>query len=288
MKNDADLVKNEYPPFSVAMSVYKNDNPEWFDVALKSVIEQTVKPNEIVLVVDGPISDELRNIINKYEDICKNSNIYFNVIYLKKNQGHGIARKTGLDNCSNKLVAIMDADDICVLNRFETQLNVFNVNPKVDVVGGMITEFIDSPDNVVGKRNVPLVDSEIKKYMKCRCPMNFVTVMFKKSSIEKVGGFIDWFCEEDYYLWIRMALAEMKFSNVDSTLVNVRVGKDMYKRRGGLRYFISEAKLQKYMRKKKVIGFSRYIINIAERFVVQVLMNNAIREWVFKTFARTK
>ncbi len=288
MKNDADLVKNEYPPFSVAMSVYKNDNPEWFDVALKSVIEQTVKPNEIVLVVDGPISDELRNIINKYENICKNSNIYFNVIYLEQNQGHGIARKTGLDNCSNKLVAIMDADDICVLNRFETQLNVFNENPKVDVVGGIITEFIDSPDNIVGKRNVPLVDSEIKKYMKCRCPMNFVTVMFKKSSIEKVGGFIDWFCEEDYYLWIRMALAEMKFSNVDSTLVNVRVGKDMYKRRGGLRYFISEARLQKYMRKKKVIGFSRYIINIAERFVVQVLMHNAIREWVFKTFARTK
>ena len=288
MKNDADLVKNEYPPFSVAMSVYKNDNPEWFDVALKSVIEQTVKPNEIVLVVDGPISDELRNIINKYENICKNSNIYFNVIYLEQNQGHGIARKSGLDNCSNKLVAIMDADDICVLNRFETQLNVFNENPKVDVVGGIITEFIDSPDNIVGKRNVPLVDSEIKKYMKCRCPMNFVTVMFKKSSIEKVGGFIDWFCEEDYYLWIRMALAEMKFSNVDSTLVNVRVGKDMYKRRGGLRYFISEARLQKYMRKKKVIGFSRYIINIAERFVVQVLMHNAIREWVFKTFARTK
>lgn len=269
--------------FSVSMCVYRGDNARWFETAIESVLNQTLPPNEIVLVVDGPVPDDLNAVILKLEE-----NDTFKVIRLETNQGHGIARKTGLDNCTNELVAIMDADDICACNRFEKQIEAFRNYPDSDIVGGMITEFIDTPDNVVGKRIVPLEDSEIKEYMQRRCPMNLVTVMFKKSSIEKVGGFIDWYCEEDYYLWLRMALANMQFRNVDDVLVNVRVGKEMYQRRGGVKYFKSEAKLQKYMLENKIIGFPRYLINVSERLILQVLMPNKMRSFIFQKLARSK
>ena len=152
----------------------------------------------------------------------------------------------------------------------------------------MITEFIDSPDNVVGRIIVPLYDKKIKEYMCKRCPMNLVTVMFKKASIEKVGGFIDWYCEEDYYLWIRMALANMNFCNVGDVLVNVRVGKEMYQRRGGIKYFKSEAKLQKYMLDNRIIGLPRYLVNVSERIILQVMMPNKMRGFIFQKLARSK
>ena len=269
------------PNFSVAMCVYGKDNPEWFETAVNSVLNQTVKPSEIVLVVDGPVPDELNTIISKFE----NRNI-FKIIRFSENKGHGNARRASLNACTNEIVAIMDADDISVPNRFEKQLSVFNNDNDLDIVGGNIAEFIDEPNNIVGKRIVPPNDDEIKKYLKTRCPMNLNTVMFKKSSVNKVGGFIDWYCDEDYYLWVRMYQAKMKFANMQEVLVHMRICDDTYRRRGGLRYFKSEAKLQKYMLDNKVINFKTYISNVAKRLIVQVLLPNKIRGWVFKTFAR--
>lgn len=267
--------------FSVAMCVYGGDRADWFKTAVDSILNQTVQPNEVVLVVDGPVPNELDAIICEYEKMD-----IFKVIRFETNQGHGNARRAGLENCSNELVAIMDADDISDSSRFEKQLSEFEKDSTLDIVGGNITEFVGEPDNIVGQRIVPENDSEIKEYMKKRCPMNQMTVMFKKSSVKKVGGYIDWYCEEDYYLWIRMCLVNMKFKNVPDSLVNVRVGKEMYQRRGGLKYFKSEKALQKYMKKNKVIGFGTYVSNVAKRFIVQVLMPNKLRGWVFKKFAR--
>lgn len=263
------------------MCVYGKDNPKWFRVAVESILDQTCPPNEVVLVVDGPVPDELGTVINEYE-----KNPVFKVIRLAENQGHGNARRTGLENCSNELVAIMDSDDISVPERFEQQIKMFESDPSIDIIGGNIAEFVGEIDNFVGKRIVPCSDLEIKDYMKYRCPMNLVTVMFKKSSVYAAGGFIDWFCEEDYYLWLRMYLKKMKFANIPDVLVNVRVGKEMYQRRGGWKYFKSEAKLQKYMFDNKVIKFPTYFINCSKRFVVQVMLPNRIRGWVFKKFAR--
>lgn len=267
--------------FSVSMCVYGKDNPEWFDTAVESILNQSVKPSEVVLVVDGPVPEKIDKIIEKYKD-----NNIFNVIRFKENQGHGNARRAGLRECRNDIVAIMDADDISVHDRFEKQLSEFQLHSDLDIVGGNITEFIGEETNIVGRRVVPCQDAEIKDYLKSRCPMNLVTVMFKKSSIEKAGGFIDWYCEEDYYLWIRMTLLGMRFANISDDLVNVRVGNDMYNRRGGMKYFKSEAKLQKYMLEHHVIGFGTYASNILKRLIVQVLLPNKIRGWVFRKFAR--
>lgn len=124
--------------------------------------------------------------------------------------------------------------------------------------------------------------------MKTRCAMNHVTVMYRKSAVQAAGGYQDWFWNEDYYLWIRMMERGSVFGNTGTVLVNVRVGEDMYNRRGGKKYFHSELDLQKYMLAKKIIGYPTYVMNVAKRAVVQLLLPNKIRGWVFRTLAREK
>ena len=274
-------MSNASIPFSVLMCVYGKDNAQHFQTAVNSILHQTAQPSEVVLVVDGPVPQELDQVICHYAE-----NPIFHIVRLATNQGHGIARRAGLDSCSQELVAIMDADDICAPDRFEKQLAIFADNPNVSIVGGNITEFVETPENIVGKRVVFTTDNEIKQDMKKRCPMNLVTVMFRKKLVEQAGGFIDWFCEEDYYLWLRMAQADMHFANLSDILVNVRVGKEMYQRRGGWKYFASEAKLQNWMLQHKMIGLGTYIINVIKRLIVQVLLPNRLRSWVFQKFAR--
>lgn len=268
--------------FSVAMSVYKNDNSIDFVDAVLSIFNQTYPPNEIILVIDCPVPDMMLKTI---ENLSEKTGI-MKVIPLPKNMGHAIARQTGLEAANNDLCAVMDADDLSVPNRFEKQLKAFEEHPEVSVVGGLINEFIHTTDNVVGTRIVPEKDSDIKEYLKSRCPMNLVTVMLKKSDVMKVGGYQDWYCEEDYYLWIRLALGGYKFYNIQENLVNVRVGEEMYQRRGGKKYFKSEARLQKYMLNHKLISLSKYAYNVLIRWIVQVAMPNKMRSWVFQTFAR--
>lgn len=268
-------------PFSVSMCVYRNDNPEHFRMAVDSILNQTVLPDEVVLVVDGPVPTELEFIIKEYEK----RNI-FRIIWLSENQGHGNARRLGLLNCRYDLVALMDADDISVPDRFEKQLTMFNNNHELTIVGGNIEEFINDPVNVVGIRRVPTTDAEIKRYMKKRCPMNQITVMFKKASVMAVGGYIDWYCEEDYYLWARLMLGGYKFANLDDVLCKVRVGTEMYQRRGGWKYFISETRMQCFMLQANIISHRIFIINVLKRLFVQIILPNRLRGFFFQQFAR--
>lgn len=285
MKNDADLVKNEYPPFSVAMSVYKNDNPIFFDRALQSITEnQKVMPTEIVIIVDGSVDEKINAVIEKYSEKYGN----LNVIRLDKNAGLGNALKLAIENAKYELIARMDSDDVSAPNRFEQQLEIMTKNSAVDIVGGDISEFIGYENNIVAKRKVPILDKEIKEYLKTRCPFNHMTVMYKRSAVLKSGNYIDLFYNEDYWLWIRMVENNCIMANTGTILVNARVGEDMYKRRGGKQYFNSEMFLQKYMLKNGIINLPTFVLNSSKRFVVQMLLPNAIREWVFKTFARTK
>jgi glycosyltransferase involved in cell wall biosynthesis len=270
--------------FSVSMSVYEKDDPQYLSIAMESVFEQTVKPTEVVLVVDGPVPETTSQIIETMLSTYKN----LKVSHLEKNMGHGWSRRIGLKNCNCELVAIMDSDDICVPNRFEKELQCFENDKDLSVVGGYIGEFEGDVKNIIGIRKVPLDDHEIKQYLKLRCPFNQMSVMFRKSHVNNVGGYQDWHCEEDYYLWIRMALAGCKFKNLPENLVFVRMNQDSYMRRGGLRYFKSEAALQMYMYENKVIGFFRLLINVLIRFIVQVLMPNRLRKWIFKKWFRAK
>ncbi len=277
--------RNEHIPFSVVMSVYKNDIPEFFDRALASITEdQTVVPNEIVLVVDGPVSKEIDIVLEKY---AKKYNI-FNIVRLEKNAGLGNALKIAVNKAKYDLIARMDSDDVSVPSRFEEQLKFFIFNSDVDIVGGDITEFIGKERNIVGRRIVPMANLEIREYMKKRCAMNHVSVMYKKSAVLEAGSYQDCFWNEDYYLWIRMYLNGAVFANTGTVLVNVRVGKDMYQRRGGIKYFKSEKRLQNYMLQHQMIDYITYVDNIIKRLIIQVIVPNRLRGWLYMNFAREK
>lgn len=272
--------------FSVCTSVYKKDKPEFVRVALDSMlIHQDVKPDEIVLVQDGPVPYDLSRLLLEYKD--KYGNL-MNIIRLEKNGGLGNALKLGVENAKYDIIARMDSDDICVPGRFEKQLAYLEAHPECDIVGGQMTEFIDEPDNIVGKREVPLANEEIYQYMKSRCALNHVTVMFRKDAVLKAGNYQDWFWNEDYYLWVRMMMAKCQFANIPDVAVNVRSGADQYARRGGKKYFDSEIGIKKLMLENGMISKKEYYINYMERFIIQRMMPNSIRGWVFRTFARKK
>lgn len=268
--------------FSVSMSVYKNDDPNHFKEAVESIYKQTKKPAEVILVVDGPVSKHISDIIKEFESSQSN----FKTVRLEQNMGHAHARRIGLENCTFDIVALMDSDDISVENRFEKQLDTLLKDKSISLVGGQIEEFDNDTGKTVGHRVVPLDDITIKKYMKTRCPMNQVTVMFRKKDVLEAGGYLDWHHNEDYYLWIRMAIAKKKFNNIDDVLVKVRVNSDMYMRRGGWLYFNSERKIQQLMFSEKIINRFRLMFNVSIRFMVQVLIPNSLRKFLFTKLFR--
>ena len=270
--------------FSIITSVYKNDKPEYVRMALDSMlIEQTIKPSEIVLVRDGLVPTDLDSLLDEYE---LRYPAIFHIIRLEQNGGLGNALKLGVEAAKYDIIARMDSDDICLPNRFELQLNYIIEHPETDIIGGQMTEFIGSSDNIVGTRVVPCTNEEIYEYMKNRCALNHVTVMFRKDAVLKAGNYQDWFWNEDYYLWIRMMISNCQFANLPETLVNVRSGADQYARRGGRKYYESEKGIKKLQLDNKMISNLEYYYFVAQRYIIQILMPNWLRGWVFRTFAR--
>lgn len=272
--------------FSIITSVYKNDKPEFIRVALDSMLkEQTVKPDEIVLVQDGPVPYETSRLLIEYLDKYRGK---INIIKLEENKGLGNALMLGVEYAKYDIVARMDSDDICATDRFEKQLAYLDAHPECDIVGGQITEFIDTPDNIVGMRNVPCDNDAIYHYMRSRCALNHPTVMFRKKAVLDAGNYKDWFWNEDYYMWIRMMERGCVFANLPDVLVNMRSGLDQYGRRGGMKYFKSEVGIKKLMLEKGMITRKEYIVNYIQRFIIQLMLPSSVRGWVFRTFARKR
>lgn len=270
--------------FSVLISVYKNDKAEDFRTALESITtNQTLKPTEVVLVTDGPVPDGTNRVIEEAEEAFPG---LYQVVRFEKNQGLGIALQKGLEAASNDIVMRMDSDDIAVSDRFEKQYQFMVEHPNVAVCGGQIDEFIDNVDNIVGRRIVPCSNEEIYKYMISRCAFNHMTVALRRSIIMANGNYLPWHYNEDYYLWIRLMIAKVEFANLPDTLIHMRVGKEMYKRRGGRKYYESELGLQKLMLSNGLITRSRYAFNVAVRWGVQVAMPNWLRGFVFQRLFR--
>lgn len=275
------MVEKKYPKFSVTIGCYKNDDPNDFETAFLSIYNQTVRPDEIIITVDGPIPLELDEVVTRLARECQAV-----VLRSEQNNGQGMAHALAVTQAKYDWIAIMDADDISVPDRFEKQFSYIVEHSEVSVLGGQIEEFIGSPDKIVGKRVVPENDNDIKNYLKKRCPMNHMSIMARKDIILKSGNYQDWHYNEDYFLYCRMLLTGAVFHNLPDTLVYVRVGEEMYKRRGGWKYFKSEAKLQGWMLTHKIIAFPRYFVNVLIRLCVQVLMPNWLRGFVFQKLFR--
>lgn len=255
--------------FSVLMSVYSKEKSEFFDAALKSVLTQTVMPNEIVICEDGPISEDLKNVIKKYK--TKYPKIVRNISY-PKNRGLGLTLHDGVLECKNEIIFRMDTDDISVNNRFEKQLDtLFKTN--TDIIGSNIEEYDEDMNIHTGDRIVPEKDSEVKVFLKKRNPMNHQTVCFKKSKVLEAGNYKDMKGFEDYYLWARMAKNGCIFTNLQEKLVKVRGGDSMAKRRGGKGYFSFIVAFEKAMLEMGIISKSDYVKNLLIRTTVASLPN---------------
>lgn len=269
--------------FSVLMSVYYKENPSWFKTALDSVINQTLQPNEIVLIEDGKLTDELYKVIEEYKNHYPN---LFKIIPLEKNSGLGEALRVGVLNCSNELIARMDTDDIARNDRFEKQIQFFQEHPNVDLVGSWISEFEEKPDKIISYRQLPTEHQEIYKFGQFRCPVNHMTVMYKKDAVLQAGNYQTFKNIEDYYLWGRMLKQGAVFANIPECLVNVRAGNSMLKRRANLTYFFnSEFPLHTELYRMGFINLKQYLRNISSKFLLR-----AIPQWamaiIYRKFLR--
>lgn len=235
--------------FSVVLSVYHKEKPDFLEKSLISIIENTKNPTEIIIIKDGPLTNVLNNIIKKW--ISKYPYIIKSVS-LATNQGLGNALNEGLKHCSNEWIFRMDTDDICLPDRFEKQISYIQENPHISLVGGNTEEFSEDMTISNGQRNVACEHNDIIKLAKKRNPFNHMTVAFKKSSVLDVGGYQHHLYMEDYNLWLRMIAAGYKTHNLQDVLVNVRAGSSMVSRRRGLTYIKSEFQLAKLKIKSKI------------------------------------
>ena len=209
--------------FSVLMSVYKNENPLFFKEAIDSVLNQTYKPSEIVLVEDGKLPKKLESIIQEYESKYN----FLRVVRFSKNRGLGPALNDGIKECKYDYIARVDTDDICRKNRFEVQMNYLIEHPNVDIVGSNMNEYDETMKNVISKKIVPETHEEISKYLKKRNPMNHPTVIYKKNKVLEVKSYEDYPYFEDYYLWAKMMKNGCIFYNIQDALYDFRGGSSM-------------------------------------------------------------
>lgn len=254
--------------FSVLIPVYYKEKPEYFSEALASVINQTLKPNEIVVVKDGPLTEGLEEVLTKYD---KENSGLFKIVSLETNQGLGVALAKGVEECSYELIARMDSDDISRSDRFEKQIAEFEKDPDLDICGSQIAEFEGTVENVVSHRRVPLKDSEIKRFQKMRSAFNHMTIMFKKSSVIKAGNYQTCPGMEDGLLYVNMFLSGAKGMNSPEELVSVRVGSEMIIRRGGINYYRMYRDARKKILETKYISYYEYLLSLLEHFIVSLL-----------------
>ena len=267
--------------FSVLMSIYKAEKPSYLTMSLNSVLNQTLQASEIIIVEDGPLTTDLYAILDEFES----KNPIIRRLRLSENHGLGYALCEGLKYCRYELVARMDTDDICKPNRFEVQVEFMEKNHEVDVLGTWIDEFFDVKENVVSIRKVPEGSKGLYEFGKKRNPMNHPTVMFRKSSVLKAGSYQTCMLLEDYYLWVKMLKMGMVFYNIQESLLYFRLSHDIYIRRGGLKYAITEVKFQIELHKIGYLTIFETIRNIASRFFVRV-MPVCIRRRIYRRLLR--
>lgn len=194
----------EYREYSVLMSVYHKEKPEYLNQAIESIQTQTISTNDFVLVCDGPLNEQLDGVIATKQQEMGDT---LNVVRLAKNGGLGNALNEGIKYCKNELVARMDSDDIAYPDRCEKQIAVFNTHSEVSICSGIVEEFTTDPNTVDTKRVPPETNAEIVEFAKKRNPFNHPCVMYKKSAVGAVGSYQDFYLLEDYYLWLRMLMA---------------------------------------------------------------------------------
>ena len=264
---------------------YKNEKLDYFDNCMKSIWDQqTLKPTEIVLVLDGPVGEELNQCVQKWQRTIGKS---LRVIPLSQNVGLGKALNKGLEHCSNEWVFRMDTDDISKPDRFKKQIQFIKKNPEVVLFSGQILEFNENPSDADILKSVPTEHTDIIKFAQKRSPFNHMTVAYKKSVIEAVGGYQHHLFMEDYNLWLRVIGAGYRVGNHPDILLYARVGNGMHARRKGLEYVNSELQLLKLKKELKLQDPIHANILFLLRSSFRLLPSTLLGK-IYNTFLRKK
>lgn len=269
--------------FSALILVYNKEKPEYFYEALNSLIKQTRKPSEIVIVKDGKLTEELENVITKF--LNEDKGVKIKIVPLDENIGSGGASAIGIKECSYEYIARLDSDDIAKENRFELQTEMFEKEPKFDIVSGYIEEFSENAKEKTHIRKVPVTGDEIRQYIKYKSPFNHPAVMYKKSSIIRIGNYNALRKMEDYDLWIRAVKNNLNCYNIPEILTRVRIGNNTYKKRGGIKYICTIVNIQNKLKDNDMITIKEEMKNIFFRTVV-ALMPWKLRRCVYWKFLR--
>ncbi len=259
--------------FSVLMSVYKNEKSENIQECFSSIQNQTLLPDEIILVVDGPINDVLNDVIENWVSILP-----LKIVRLDKNVGLGSALNIGIKYCSNEYIFRMDTDDICLPERFLNQCQYLKDNEKVVLLGGQICEFNAMNAQVSRHRHVPCTHKDIVHFSKFKNPFNHMTVAFKKDKILEVGGYQHHLFMEDYNLWLRVIASGGHVANLSEVLVNVRTNDDALQRRRGVAYIKSEFILYRLKRKTMSGNFFFDLFVLVIRSAPRLLPLSCVRK----------
>jgi glycosyltransferase involved in cell wall biosynthesis len=268
--------------FSLLISVYDKEKPFFLQQALDSIICQTLLPDEVVIVKDGPIKQELNNIIDNFKNIFQNEVI---IINLDKNYGLGYALSVGIQKCNYDIVARMDSDDISFPNRFSKQINEFVNDDLLDVLGTALEEFLEFPNDYKILKIQPAKHIDIYNKSKYLNPISHPTVMFRKSKVLACGSYQDMPFFEDYFLWIRMLSMGCRFSNLNDILLYFRIGNGMINRRHGFSYFKHEIIFYYQIFKIKYISLSQFIYIIIAKSIIR-LSPIFITKLFYKKFVR--
>lgn len=270
--------------FSVLLSVYKKENPQFLKKSLDSIFSQTRKADEVVLVEDGPLTPELDDVIEKF---VRNEPT-FKLVVLKNNQGLGRALNAGMKECTYKYVARMDTDDICYPNRFEKQMDYIDRHPEVELLGTWTQEFTEDENGnvkLMSLKKFPKTNDEIYKFGKKRNPFEHPSVIFKKESVIKAGEYVHCYLFEDYYLWARMMLNKAVMYNIPEPLLYFRMTMNSFERRGGWNYAVKEVYNLWMFKQVGFFTFSEFLTNVVRRFPIRI-MPNKMRKWFYNKVLR--
>lgn len=220
----------ELPPFSVLLSLYIQTDPEYLNEALSSIWNaQTLRPSQIVLVKDGPLTPQLNSIIGDWARLLSER---FVIVELSKNLGLASALNQGLKYCEFELVARMDPDDIATPDRFKLQIEFMSLHPEVSVLSGAVEEWSDDMISLLSTKLLPLHHAELVRFARYRNPMSHPAVVFKKSAVLSVGGYSTKIFPEDYLLWGLLMSNGFIHANLPNVLVRMRTDESFAKRRG--------------------------------------------------------
>lgn len=248
-----------FPRYSVLMSVYEKELPEYLSESMQSMFNQTVPTDDFVLICDGPLNVGLNAVIAyffaQYPDVLQ-------IIRLENNIGLGLALNTGLARCKNELVARMDSDDVAFPDRCKKQLALFERDGSLDMVGGWIEEFsIDSAASF-SMRKVPETNDAIVAFARIRCPFNHPTVMFKRDRVLSLGGYKDIPLCEDYDLWVRMLIARYRTTNLQEPLVWMRTSQEMLQRRKKHSVHQARKSIKRQLLERGMMSKSKYLFSM--------------------------